>query len=66
MSWNYEDAVSEVETIIQQLETGQLPLEEVFSQFEVAVQQLRHCETFLQQGQERMELLIETLGDEEG
>ncbi|MDB9314677.1 exodeoxyribonuclease VII small subunit [Spirulina sp. CS-785/01] len=63
MSWNYEDAVQEIEDIIQQLETGTLPLEEVFRQFEVAVQQLQQCETFLNQGQDRMTLLIETLED---
>lgn len=63
--WNYEAAIAEIESIISQLESGQLPLETVFAQFEVAVAQLRHCEQFLCQGQDRLDLLIETLTTEE-
>jgi exodeoxyribonuclease VII small subunit len=63
-SWNYEASVAEVEAIISTIESGDLPLETVFSQFEDAVQQIRQCEQFLNQGKERMNLLIETLEDE--
>ncbi|WP_017306446.1 exodeoxyribonuclease VII small subunit [Spirulina subsalsa] len=63
--WNYETTVQEIETIIQQIESGYLPLEGIFEQFEEAVQQLKKCENFLSQGQERMTLLIETLEDED-
>ncbi|MGB0562840.1 MAG: exodeoxyribonuclease VII small subunit [Spirulinaceae cyanobacterium] len=59
--WNYEAAIAEIETVLAQLETGDLPLEAVFSQFETAVTQLQQCETFLSQGQARLDLLIETL-----
>lgn len=64
-NWNYEAAIAEIETIIAQLESGELPLETVFDQFEVAVAQLKQCEHFLNQGQERLDLLIETLTDDE-
>jgi exodeoxyribonuclease VII small subunit len=59
--WNYEESVTQLEAIIEQIESGNLPLEEVFVQFEIAVEHLQQCETFLQQGQSRMNLLIETL-----
>ncbi|MBP0018866.1 MAG: exodeoxyribonuclease VII small subunit [Cyanobacteria bacterium SBLK] len=62
--WNYEEAVAEIEAIATRIESGALPLEAVFDQFEVAVKQLRQCETFLNRGKERMDLLIETLDDE--
>ncbi|MEA5417899.1 exodeoxyribonuclease VII small subunit [Spirulina sp. CCNP1310] len=62
--WNYETAIAQVEAIIQQLETGNLPLEQVFSQFEVATTQLRDCETFLAAGQQQINLVVETLGSE--
>ncbi len=64
--WNYEKAVAEVENIIEQIETGKLELEEVFEQFTVAVEYLRQCETFLQQRQQQVDLLIENLNDEPG
>ena len=62
--WNYEAAVTEVETIITAIEAGELELEEVFKQFTAAVEYLRQCETFLQQRQQQVDLLIETLTDE--
>ncbi|MUL36541.1 exodeoxyribonuclease VII small subunit [Gloeocapsopsis dulcis] len=62
--WNYEAKVAEVEKIIAQIEAGELELEEVFEQFTAAVEYLRQCETFLQQRQQQVDLLIETLSDE--
>lgn len=62
--WNYEAAVAKVEAIIARIEAGELELEEVFDQFAAAVEYLRQCETFLQQRQQQVDLLIETLKDE--
>jgi len=62
--WNYEAKVAEVEKIIAQIEAGELELEEVFEKFTAAVEYLRQCETFLQQRQQQVDLLIETLSDE--
>lgn len=62
--WNYEAKVAEVEKIIAQIEAGELELEEVFEQFTAAVEYLRQCETFLQQRQQQVDLLVETLSDE--
>lgn len=62
--WSYEATVDRVETIIEQIEAGELELAEVFEQFAAAVKDLRQCETFLQQRQQQMDLAIETLADE--
>lgn len=62
--WSYEETVASVEEIIDQIESGSLPLEEVFEQFAIAVDRLRQCEAFLSQGKEQMHLLIETLTDD--
>jgi len=63
-NWNYEATVAEVEAIIQHIEIGDLPLADLFSQFEIAVERLRQCETFLNRQQQQVDLLIETLLDE--
>jgi len=63
-AWNYEATVAQVETIIEQIEAGELELAEVFEQFTAAVKYLRQCESFLQERQQQMDLLIETLTDE--
>lgn len=63
--WNYETSVSKIEAMIAKIESGELPLETAFSQFEEAIQEVKKCEKFLNQGTQRMNLLIETLEDEE-
>jgi exodeoxyribonuclease VII small subunit len=62
--WNYEAKVVEIESIIARIEAGELELEEVFDQFGKAVEYLRQCESFLQQRQQQVNLLIETLSDD--
>ena len=62
--WNYEAAVAKLEAIIARIEVGELELEEVFDQFAAAVEYLRQCETFLQERQQQVNLLIETLKDD--
>ncbi|WP_375504213.1 exodeoxyribonuclease VII small subunit [uncultured Nostoc sp.] len=62
--WNYEAKVIEIEGIIARIEAGELDLEAVFEQFASAVEYLRQCESFLQQRQQQVDLLIETLSDE--
>lgn len=62
--WNYEAKVAEIERIIARIEAGDLELEEVFDEFAAAVESLRQCESFLQQRQQKVDLLIETLKDE--
>ena len=63
-NWNYEATVAKVEKIISQLESGELELAEVFTEFSTAVEYLRECEAFLNQKQQQMTLLIETLAEQ--
>jgi exodeoxyribonuclease VII small subunit len=61
--WYYEGAVEEIEAIIAKIESGELGLADVFSQFSTAVGHLQQCEDFLQQRRQQMDLLIEQLDD---
>ncbi|HEY9818165.1 MAG TPA: exodeoxyribonuclease VII small subunit [Candidatus Obscuribacterales bacterium] len=63
--WHYETTVAEVEHIIEQIEMGELELADVFEQFATAVQYLQQCEAFLSEHQQHMDLLIETLAEED-
>jgi exodeoxyribonuclease VII small subunit len=51
--WNYEETVDRIEAIIDRVESGELPLEEVFEQFAVAVECLQECEGFWRGGRNR-------------
>lgn len=63
LEFSYEETVEKVEAIIAQIEAGKLDLATVFDEFNAAVEYLRQCETFLQEKQQKMDLLIETLED---
>jgi exodeoxyribonuclease VII small subunit len=62
--WSYEGKVKEVEEIIAKIEAGELDLVDVFDQFAIAVEGLKQCDRFLQERQQQVDLLIETLQDE--
>ncbi|NJK40719.1 MAG: exodeoxyribonuclease VII small subunit [Acaryochloridaceae cyanobacterium SU_2_1] len=61
--WRYEATIASVESIINEIEGGDLDLAEVFDRFSTAITYLGECETFLGDRQAQMELLIEELGD---
>lgn len=61
--WNYEETVATVEAIMADLESGRLPLAEVLTQFEQAVQALQRCETYLAEKRSQVDLLIDVLTD---
>ncbi len=62
-NWRYESAVEQIESIVNQIESGELELAAVFEQFGVAVQQLQQCEAYLSQHQQQLDLVVETLSD---
>ena len=62
--WQYESAVATVETIIHNIEAGEMELATIFDQFAIAVEHLQACETFLKHHRQQVDLLVETLTDE--
>lgn len=62
---NYAAQTAKIEQIIAQIESGSLSLEEVFTRFATAVESLKRCEAFLESGKDKMNLLLETLTDED-
>lgn len=63
--WHYETTVAEVERIIEQIEMGELELSDVFEQFAAAVRYIQQCEAFLAHHQQQVDVLIETISDDE-
>lgn len=53
----FEDALSKIESIVESMEDGQLPLEDLVSQYEAGSALLKHCETLLSSARERIELI---------
>ncbi|MGN0919991.1 MAG: exodeoxyribonuclease VII small subunit [Alphaproteobacteria bacterium] len=55
---SFEEALKELESIVQKLESGQVKLEEAVSAYEKGVQMQKICEEKLKEAQMRVEKLI--------
>ena len=53
----FEDALQRLEQIVDQLETGDLPLDESLKVFEEGVALARRCAKYLEEAEKRIELL---------
>jgi exodeoxyribonuclease VII small subunit len=60
---SFEEALRELEGIVNRLEQGDLPLEEALTFFEDGVKLSRYCHTKLDEAQKRVEILLK---DERG
>ena len=56
---DFESAIAELETIVNRLEDGDLPLEKSLELFERGVQLSRFCHSKLEEAERRVELLTE-------
>lgn len=56
---DFEQALSDLETIVERLEHGELPLEESLKQFERGVQLARSCQELLEQAEQKVQILLQ-------
>ncbi len=55
----FEQALGELEALIEQLESGELSLDQSLKQFKRGVELTRHCQSILDQAQQVVEQLID-------
>jgi exodeoxyribonuclease VII small subunit len=55
---NFESSLKELEQIVEQLETGDLPLEHSLELFEQGVKLSRDCQKRLDEAERKVELLL--------
>jgi exodeoxyribonuclease VII small subunit len=60
---SFEDAMAELENIVEAMEGEQLPLEELVARYEAGSSLLKHCASVLSAAKKRIELI--TLADRE-
>ena len=63
MEMNFEDKLAELELIVENLEKGQLPLDESLELFEHAIILSRECNNILKNAKQKVEKLIEEDND---
>lgn len=59
----FEQALAELEAVVQRLEQGELSLEESLGQFERGVQLARSCQDALKQAEQKVEILLQKAPD---
>jgi exodeoxyribonuclease VII small subunit len=59
----FEELVAQVEDALQQLDSGDLPLEEALKRYEEGVAALRSCFGILKKAEKKVQLLSERGGD---
>ena len=62
---DFERALGELESLVERLERGDLPLEEALRTFERGVELTRHCQTSLKAAQQKVEILLKRSGQAE-
>ena len=63
---DFEQALAELETLVERLERGDVPLDEALKYFERGVVLTRHCQASLQAAQQKVEILLKRGGAEPG
>lgn len=59
---DFEQALAELETLVERLEKGDLPLEEALRAFERGVVLTRQCQASLTAAQQKVEILLKRSG----
>jgi exodeoxyribonuclease VII small subunit len=59
---DFERSLAELESLVERLERGDLPLEEALQTFERGVELTRHCQTSLKAAQQKVEILLQRSG----
>ncbi|WP_343846398.1 exodeoxyribonuclease VII small subunit [Bowmanella denitrificans] len=62
---SFEQSLAELESIVKQMEGGDLPLEEALAQFERGIELTRHSQSKLSQAQQKVSILMEKQGQAE-
>ena len=56
---DFEEALKELEALVEQLESGDLNLDQSLKQFQRGIELTRHCQGVLEQAQQTVEQLID-------
>ena len=59
---NFESAIQELEQIVEQMESGNITLEESLTQFERGIALTRECQQVLSEAEQKVEILMQKSG----
>lgn len=62
-SVNFEKALDQLEELVEDMENGDLTLEESLKSFEKGIKLTRDCQTALSQAEQKVQILLEQSGE---
>ncbi len=62
---NLEKSIADLETLVGELESGDLPLEQAMKKFEEGIKLTRQCQAALKEAEQKVEVLVQSAGGEE-
>ena len=63
---DFEKSLNELESLVEQLESGELKLDESMKKFKRGVELTRHCQSVLDEAQQTVERLIDVDDERSG
>lgn len=60
-----EKSLADLEALVEELESGDLPLEQAMKKFEQGIKLTRGCQAALKEAEQRVEILLRSAGGEE-
>jgi exodeoxyribonuclease VII small subunit len=63
--FNLEKALADLETLVDELESGDLPLDKAMQKFEEGIKLTRSCQAALKEAEQKVEILLKSAGGEE-
>ena len=63
--FNLEKSLADLEELVDELESGDLPLEKAMKKFEEGIKLTRGCQTALREAEQKVEILLKSAGSED-
>ena len=62
---NLEKSLADLEDLVEELESGDLPLEKAMKKFEDGIKLTRACQTALKEAEQKVEILLKSAGGDQ-
>ena len=63
--FNLEKSLADLEELVEELESGDLPLEKAMKKFEEGIKLTRGCQAALKEAEQKVEILLKSAGGED-
>jgi len=64
-NFNLEKSLADLEELVEELESGDLPLEKALKKFEEGIKLTRGCQAALKEAEQKVEVLLNSAGSED-